>query len=386
MDDRQGARRQYRTAARKTGAPAGAGASVDALSAHRAAASRGLGTRASSASRRRRGAGRRALTILAAVGTVLAVVLAVAATVRLSLANGRSYVPETRAAMQPVIEVNRRLTVSYAALSAPSGVRRATVSAHTAIGALKAAEQRLATLKRDSAGDAPFADRAQTAVGSELVWLQAALSVLADPHSRMLSRLGVLGAEAHARLAALDAQLPGAAASLPASTPVIAYARHKLAGAGTRIALTQFSAEVTALVEQSAPGHQELNDLFGTVQGTGAGRLSITLAQGEAVITTVVADRTSLATSARGLPAATPVAASVRGALAATLATGATDDQAIVNCLEQTTRGRFAPVLAGCLSATGSDTNAATSAEQRFLTLDNRLRRQLGQPPTTQAF
>jgi len=60
----------------------------------------------------------------------------------------------------------------------------------------------------------------------------------------------------------------------------------------------------------------------------------ITLAQAEAAIITVVANRTALAASARTLTAPTALAAAVRGALVTAMDYSLTDDQDISTCLK----------------------------------------------------
>ena len=116
------------------------------------------------------------------------------------------------------------------------------------------------------------------------------------------------------------------------------------------------------------------------------GTPDITLAQAEATINTVVANRTSLAASARTLNAPTPLAASVRDALVASYDDSLTNDQDINNCLNQANNGVFAIIFQGCLSSTAADSNASTAAKQHFFTLYNQLRQQIGQPATNQSF
>lgn len=154
-----------------------------------------------------------------------------------------------------------------------------------------------------------------------------------------------------------------------------------------QIALTQFSGQVQALLNQSAPAYQQINQLFDQMQTAATGGTpDITLAQAEATINNVVANRTSLAASARTLNAPTPLAASVRDALVASYDDSLTNDQDINNCLNQANNGVFAIIFQGCLSSTAADSNASTAAKQHFFTLYNQLRQQIGQPATNQSF
>ena len=203
----------------------------------------------------------------------------------------------------------------------------------------------------------------------------------------MLSQLGSLGVDTQTKLAAIDPQVPGASASFPGSTKLIAYAQNQASAASTKIALTQFSGQVQALLNQSAPAYQQINQLFDQMQTAATGGTSdMTLAQAEATINTVVANRTSLAASARTLNAPTPLAASVRDVLVASYDDSLTNDQDINNCLNQANNGVVAIIFQGCLSSTAAGSNASTAAKQHFFTLYNQLRQQIGQPATNQSF
>jgi hypothetical protein len=141
---------------------------------------------------------------------------------------------------------------------------------------------------------------------------------------------------------------------------------------------------VQALQDQSGPAYQQINQLFGQMQTAASGGTpSITLAQAEASITSVVSNRTSLAASARTLGAPTPLAASVRSALVAALDASLTNDQDINNCLNQANSGTVAIIFQGCLSATAANSNAATAAKQHFFTLYDQLRAEIGLPPAS---
>jgi len=329
--------------------------------------------------------GRRPL-LIAAIGSVVAAVIAVAAVVVLTGGGGQSYATQARDALTPVIQANNQLTGTLQSLSPSNGSSQAEASAQATIVAVQAAQRTLGALNPDS-GDQPLADNATAAMGSELAWLNAVVSVLGSSSSPMLSQLGSLGVDTQTKLAAIDAQVPGASASFPGSTKLIAYAQNQSSAASTKHDLTQFSGQVESLLTQSAPAYQQINQLYSELQtAANGGTPDITLAQAEATINTVVANRTSLAASTRTLNAPTPLATSTRNALVAALDASLTNDQDISTCLNQANDGTVAIIFQSCLTSTGSDASVANAAKQQFSTLYNQLRRQIGQPSTNQPF
>jgi hypothetical protein len=329
----------------------------------------------------------RRLGVLAlAFGCMLAALAIVGAVVLSSSKDGAAYVTRARSTLASVVQDNNQLAGALGSLSATSGSKQAKRSAQTAIGVVRAAQRTLGTLT-PGPGDQPFAGNARAALASELAWLNAVVTVLSDPGSPMLSQLGSLGVNAQTEFAAINAQVPGAGASLPGSTGLIAYAQGQTSAASTRTALTKYSGQVQSLLAQSAPAFTQINQLFGQMQtAADGGTPDITLAQAEAMINTVVANRTSLAASARTLAAPTPLAGSVSGALVDAFDTSLTDDQDISNCLNQANSGTVAFIFQSCLTSSGAAASTATAAKEQFLSLYNRLRRQIGQPATSQQF
>jgi hypothetical protein len=125
----------------------------------------------------------------------------------------------------------------------------------------------------------------------------------------MLDQLASLGVQAQQKFQALNAHAAGAASSFPGSTTVISYARAENTTATTSKELARFSSQVHALLDQSQPAFQQINQLFGQLAIAASGGVpTITLAQAEATINTVVSNRTALAASARTLDAPTPLA------------------------------------------------------------------------------
>jgi hypothetical protein len=329
--------------------------------------------------------GRRPL-LIAAIGGVVAVVIAVVAVVVLTGGGGASYATQARDALTPVIQANNQLTGTLQSLSPSNGSNQSEASAQTTIDAVEAAQRTLGTLKPGS-GDQQLANNATAAMGSELAWLNAVVSVLGSSSSPMLSQLGSLGVDTQTKLAAIDAQVPGASASFPGSTKLIAYAQNQSSAASTKTGLTQFSGQVESLLTQSAPAYQQINQLYGELQtAANGGTPDITLAQAEATISTIVANRTSLAASTRTLNAPTPLATSTQNALVAALDASLTNDQDISTCLNQANDGTVAFIFQGCLTSTSSGAGIANAAKQQFFTLYNQLRQQIGQPSTDQSF
>jgi hypothetical protein len=329
--------------------------------------------------------GRRPL-LIAAVGGLVATVIAVTAVVALTGGGGAAYATQARDALAPVIQANSQLTGTLQSLSPSNGSSQAEASAQATIVAVRAALRTLGTLNPGS-GDQQFADNATAAMGSELAWLKAVVSVLGSSRSPMLSQLGSLDVDTHTKLAAIDPQAPGASASFAGSTALIAYVQNQSSAASTRHDLTQFSGQVESLLTQSAPAYQQINQIYGELQtAANGGTPDITLAQAEATLNTVVANRTSLAASTRTLNAPTPLATSTRNALVAALDASLTNDQDISTCLNQANDGTVAIIFQSCLTSTGSDASIANTAKQQFFTLYNQLRQQIGKPSTSQPF
>ena len=202
----------------------------------------------------------------------------------------------------------------------------------------------------------------------------------------MLAQLGSLGVDTQTKLQAIDAQIPGIA-EFPGSTRLIAYTQAKTTAASTKSALRQFSSQVQALLTQSGPAFQQINQLFARLQTAASGGTpTITIAQAEATLTTVIANRTALAASARTLNAPTPLAVWCEPALVAAMDASLTNDQDISNCLNQANNGTVAYIFQGCLSSTAADSNTATASKQQFTSLYNKLRQRIGQPATSEQF
>jgi hypothetical protein len=62
------------------------------------------------------------------------------------------------------------------------------------------------------------------------------------------------------------------------------------------------------------------------------------------------------------------------------------NDNDLDNCRNQANDGNTAYIFQGCLNASSSDSNAATSAKQTFLSAYNQLRASIGQPAVNPQF
>jgi hypothetical protein len=329
---------------------------------------------------------RRPFVIGIAVGTLVLVAAGALAIILLNSNDPPSYSTNARAAFAPVIQANTQLSATLNAMSATAGARDAAITARSAIGSVDAARQANQAL-RPGSGDRQLAADLQAALMSERAWLTAVVAVLSRPTSPQLSQLASLRVDAKAKLAAVDAIVPGASASLPDSSKVMLYANARTRAAETKKALGQFNAQVQSFLDQSAPAYAQINQLFGQMRAVAeGGTADMTLAQAEAMLGSVISNRTSLAATARGLPAPTPLSASVRTALIAAYDASLQNDQDISTCLNENNTGTDAIIFRSCLDSTSASAGTATAAKQQFRTLYNQLRQRIGQPPTDQSF
>jgi hypothetical protein len=299
---------------------------------------------------------------------------------------GPAYLQQARDALTPVIEANNQLSGAVQSLQPSSSGAAANTAVHSTMAALQGVQSTLSTLKPDS-GDQQFAANAQAALSSELAFLTAAGSVLANPSSPSLSQLSSLGDDTKTKLQALDAQVPGVSESFPGASSIVTYAQAQSKAANTKSALRTFSDQVSGLLGQSVASFQQINQVFGQMQTAASGGVAnISLAQAEASLASVIANRTALAASARTLSAPTPLATSVRAALTASFDDSLANDQAIQTCLNQANSGDFAVLSQSCLSSTGSGATTSNQAKQHFLSLYNQLRQSIGLPATTPSF
>ena len=335
---------------------------------------------------------------------VLALVLVVGAVIGAiavlggSKQQGPSYPAQAGQLLGPVFAQNTTLASTVQALPPGGDAHAARTALASAADATQTAQHTVALLKTPQS-QAPFAAQINAALTSEATWLQTATSVLANPASPLLSQLSGLGLDAQAKLHGLAAGLPVTVSAIfPSSNPIVAYASARTAAtaarahaaaarAKTAAALTQFSGQVRGLLTQSTPSFQQLNAFYQQLASAAAGAgTTITLAQAEQQISSIVANRTSLGASAQALAAPTPAAKTVRDDLVAAFAASLRDDTDLASCLNQANDGSEAYIFQSCLDASSADSAAATAAKHTFRTAYNQLRARIGQPPVTLQF
>lgn len=328
---------------------------------------------------------RAAMIVAGAVVVVVLIAAAAAVFVLRSRGKDDSFPAQARAALTPVAADNQAMTQAVAGLRAskPDSAAKRTVA--RAGSDVQTAQAGLAALNPATEADRTASAKARTALSAEAAWLTAASAVLRDPSSAQISQLSSLGDAAKAALANVTS-VPGIA-SFPTSTTLVDYAQTTTQAKTTRASLSQFSQQVMQLLEQSSAAFTQVNQLYQQMSQIAAGDGgSLTIAQAEQTISTVVSNREGLAASARALNAPTATARSVRDALATAMDDSLADDQAIDNCLNEDNFGDIAFLYQSCLQSTSTASQTATSAKNQFYDAYNALRAKLGEPATHAAF
>ena len=309
-----------------------------------------------------------------------------------------SYPTQASQLVSPVVADNAKIASVVQALAPGGNAQAAQAAVAAAQDATQVAQQSLALLK-PSRSQAALAGQIDAALTSEATWLQTASSVLDNPSSPLLSQLSGLGVDAGTKLQQMDSALSvGDGANFPSSNQIVVYASAANAAAAARsqaaavraqttAAETQFSNQVLALLNQSASSFQSVNSFYqqleAAAQGNGA---TITLAQAEQQISTIVANRSSLAAAAQAVNAPTPAASTVRDDLVAAFNASLQNDNDLDTCLNQANDGTDAYIFQGCLNASSTDSDAASAAKQTFLGAYNQLRARIGQSPVSMQF
>ncbi len=302
-----------------------------------------------------------------------------------------SYPTQASQLIGPVFAENANIAAALQTLTPAANSQTARTAIAAGQDATQVAQQSLALLK-PSRSQTELAAQIDAALTSESTWLQTASSVLDDPSSPLQSQLPGLGVDAGTKLQQMGVALSlGARSAFPSSNPIVIYASAANAAAAARsqaaaahaqttAAETQFSNQVLALLNQSASSFQSVNSFYqqlsAAAQGYGA---TISLAQAEQQISTIVANRTSLAAGAQAVTAPTPGAGTVRDDLVAAFNASLRNDNDLDTCLNQANTGTDAYIFQGCLNASATDSDAATAAKQSFLSVYNQLRTRIGQ-------
>ena len=338
---------------------------------------------------------------LGAAALVFAVLVGGVATALLLLGSSKdasSYRAQAGRLVSPVLADTSKVTSAVQALSPGGDPQAAQNAIATVQNATQVAQQSLALLK-PAGSQAQIAGQVNAALTSEVTWLQTASAVLASPSSPLLSQLSGIGLDAATKFQQMETNLlPGSDATFPSSTPIVLYSSAANAAAAAReqaaaaqaastAAETQFSNQVQALLNQSTASFQSVNAFYQQLQTAAqGGYATITLAQAEQQISGIVANRTSMAAAAQAINAPTPAGSSVRDDLVAAFNASLQNDNDLANCLNQANDGDTAYIFEGCLNASASDSSAATTAKQTFLTAYNQLRASNGQPVVNPEF
>ena len=135
--------------------------------------------------------------------------------------------------------------------------------------------------------------------------------------------------------------------AFPSSNQIVIYASAANAAAAARSQAAAVRAQTTAprpssvtrfslYSNQSASSFQSVNSFYQQLQAAAQGNgATITLAQAEQQISTIVANRTSLAAAAQAVNAPTPAASTVRDDLVAAFNASLRNDNDLDTCLNQ---------------------------------------------------
>lgn len=301
---------------------------------------------------------------------VLVLALVIGVVLLSSRSGGPSYANQAAVVLGPTIQANRQLTSALSTLPAQSSSAGAQTAVQDTGLALQAAQQKLNALKPGS-GDQELASAAKTTLISELAFLNAASTALGNPSSPVADQLGMLSNATKSQLLALDQKVPGASASFPGNSAISTWVQQQR----LKVSLRTFAGQVDRLLSQSGPSFDEINQAFGLMENPDP---STSVAQVEAMIGGMIANRTTLQATASTLSSPTAQAGRVRDAFATSFADSLTNDRAIQDCLNQANYGSVAIIFQSCLDSTASSSNAATQAKDYFRSLYNQLRQSMG--------
>jgi len=321
------------------------------------------------------------VAVIILAGTTIAIVLA------LTKQQGPTYSQQASQDLQPLLLDNQRLAAAVAGLTPGGSADFVQVVLTTTQTATGTAQQQITALNSSSA-DAALATQFTAALAAETQWLRTASTVLSNPSSPLASQLSGLDLDAQSKLQALGTSITGAShAAFPSSAQIVTYVSAINASAQANAANTQFSNQVMALVNQSSSGFQEVNSFYQQLQAaTSGGYATITVAQAEQQISSIISNRQSLAAAAQALSAPTPQSKSVDALLVTAFNDSLKNDNDLANCLDEANNGSEAYIFQSCLDSTSGDSNTATNDKQAFLNAFNQLRASVGQPSVSPQF
>lgn len=324
-------------------------------------------------------------------GIVVAVILLAGAIIAIVLAltkqQGPTYSQQASQDLQALLLDNQRLAAAVAGLTPGGSTDSVQVALTTTQTETETAQQQIAALNPSSA-NAALSTQLTAALASETEWLRTASTVLSNPSSPLASQLSGLGLDTQSKVQALGTSITGAShAVFPSSAQIVTYVSAVNASAQANAANTQFSNQVMALLNQSSSGFQEVNSFFQQLQAAASGSYAtITVAQAEQQISSIISNRQSLAAAAQALSAPTPQSKSVDALLVTAFNDSLKNDNDLANCLNQANNGSEAYIFQSCLDSTSGDSSTATSDKQAFLNAFNQLRASVGQPSVSPQF
>ncbi len=323
----------------------------------------------------------------AIAGAIVLVAAAVGVTLVLTSNDGPSYADQAGQTLQPMLTDNERIASTVNTLTASTNVDHLKTVLSNAQSDAKAADRQITDLDVKKP-DPTLSGQVHAAIAAEQQWLDTAVIAVSSPADPQVSQLTSLGIDAQSKLHVLVVSIPKVAGySFPSSPKIVSYASAVTSSGLTKLANVLYVNQVSALLDQSSSSFQSVNDFFGQLQTVvNGGEASFTLAQAEQQITSIIANRTSLAASAQALSSPSPEAQNVTRLLVAAFNASLKDDTDLADCLNQENYGDIAFIYQSCLSSTVSDSSAATTAKQDFLAAYNQLRTNVGQPTINPQF
>jgi hypothetical protein len=302
-------------------------------------------------------------------------------------AEGTSYTTLMVRYLTPVVNDNAKLAYGVATLSPSSSPSATQAAVSAAESDIQSAQQSVSSLNTPAA-ETTLNSSVNAALTSENDWLKTVATVLGDPSSPLASQVAGLGEDLKSKFADLGTSLPTIGrSSLPDSTQIVAYASAVTANDAANQAITQFDNQVSSLLDQSASSYQQVNDFYNQLSAAAnGGPADFTVAQAEQEIGSIISNRNSLQAAAQALNAPTPGAQAVAADLVAAFSASLKDDNDLSSCLNEQNYGTIAYIYSSCLSSTGSDSSAATTAKQTFVNAYNQLRATVGQAAASPQF
>jgi hypothetical protein len=302
-------------------------------------------------------------------------------------AGGTSYTTLIVRDLMPVVNDNAKLAFGVATLSPSSSPNAIQVVVAATESDVQSSQQSISSLNTPAA-DTTLDSSVTAALTSENDWLKTVATVLGDPSSPLASQVAGQGEDLKSKFAALGTSLPTIGrSSLPDSTQIVTYASAVTANAVATQAITQFDSQVSSLLDQSASFYQQVNDFYNQLSAiANGGSADFTVAQAEQEIGSIISNRNSLQAAAQALTAPTPGAQAVAADLVAAFSASLKDDNDLSSCLNEQNYGTVAYIYSSCLSSTGSDSSAATTAKQTFVSAYNQLRATVGQAAASPQF